>query len=123
MTTPTYQEKYGALPRFTFWGDEEEGVAKLLSGFSPDVIFPCFYKIKKWYETGRLDAVDTAKLSHWEDIIFQSLRALDGVEQGGNVLSPPLILTREEIDHMVVTLRDAIGEVQDDLVREGLWKG
>ena len=97
-------------------------MAKLLSGFSPDVIFPCFYKIKKWYETGRLDAVDTAKLSHWEDI-FQSLRALDGVEQGGNVLSPPLILTREEIDHMVVTLRDAIGEVQDDLVREGLWKG
>ncbi len=40
-----------------------------------------------------------------------------------NVLSPPLILTRGEIDHMVTTLRDAIGEVQDDLVREGLWKG
>ncbi len=40
-----------------------------------------------------------------------------------NVLSPPLILTREEIDHMVVTLREAIVEVQDDLVREGLWKG
>ncbi len=86
---PAYQEKYGALPRFTFWGDEEEGVAKLLSGFSPDVIFPCFYKIKKWYETGRLDAVDTAKLSHWEDI-FPSLRALDGVEQGGNVVWVPI---------------------------------
>ncbi len=40
-----------------------------------------------------------------------------------NVLSPPLILTRGEIDQMVSTLREAIVEVQDDLVREGHRKG
>ena len=38
-----------------------------------------------------------------------------------NVLSPPLILSKAEIDHMVAVLREGIEQVQDDLVREGLW--
>jgi len=40
-----------------------------------------------------------------------------------NVLSPPLILTREQIDAMVETLRGSILASMDELVREGLWKG
>jgi adenosylmethionine-8-amino-7-oxononanoate aminotransferase len=40
-----------------------------------------------------------------------------------NVLSPPLILTREQIDFMVDTLRESIGASMDDMIREGLWKG
>ena len=40
-----------------------------------------------------------------------------------NVLSPPLILTRAEIDILVSTLRESIREVMDDLTREGLWRG
>ncbi|SMF20354.1 Adenosylmethionine-8-amino-7-oxononanoate aminotransferase [Tistlia consotensis] len=40
-----------------------------------------------------------------------------------NVLSPPLILTEAQIDRMVETLRDSILAVQDDLVREGHWRG
>lgn len=39
-----------------------------------------------------------------------------------NVLSPPLILTREQIDTLVATLREAICEVMDDLTREKLWR-
>ncbi len=39
-----------------------------------------------------------------------------------NVLSPPLILTREEIDRLVSVLRESIVEVMDELVREKLWK-
>ncbi len=38
-----------------------------------------------------------------------------------NILSPPLILTREQIDTVVETLRDGITATMDDLVREGLW--
>lgn len=37
-----------------------------------------------------------------------------------NVLSPPLILDREQIDWLVATLRESIEEVQSDLRREGL---
>jgi putrescine aminotransferase len=38
-----------------------------------------------------------------------------------NVLSPPLILTRDDIDLLVSVLRESISEVMDDLTREGLW--
>ena len=40
-----------------------------------------------------------------------------------NVLSPPLILTRAQIDLLVSTLREGITEVLDDLTREGVWNG
>ena len=39
-----------------------------------------------------------------------------------NVLSPPLILTRQQIDTMVEVLHDSIRATQDDLIREGLWQ-
>lgn len=37
-----------------------------------------------------------------------------------NVLSPPLILTRDQIDRLVSVLRESIEEVVDDLTRDGL---
>ena len=40
-----------------------------------------------------------------------------------NILSPPLILTIEQIDQIGDILRQSIKEVMDDLVREGVWKG
>ncbi len=40
-----------------------------------------------------------------------------------NVLSPPLILDRGHIDTIVEALRESIVATQDDLVREGLWRG
>ena len=40
-----------------------------------------------------------------------------------NVLSPPLTLTRDQIDTLVETLRESIIATQNDLVRENLWKG
>ncbi len=39
-----------------------------------------------------------------------------------NVLSPPLILSREQIDTLVSVLRESIVEVMDDLAREGIRK-
>jgi len=39
-----------------------------------------------------------------------------------NVLSPPLILSREQIDTIVAVLRASILATADDLVREGLWR-
>ena len=40
-----------------------------------------------------------------------------------NILSPPLILTTDQIDEIGDILRQSIKEVMDDLVREGVWKG
>lgn len=39
------------------------------------------------------------------------------------VMSPPLIITKPQIDAMVDILRQGILRTADDLVREGLWKG
>ena len=39
-----------------------------------------------------------------------------------NVLSPPLILPRQQIDTMVEVLHDSIRATQDDLIREGIWR-
>ena len=40
-----------------------------------------------------------------------------------NVLSPPLVLSRDEIDELVGVLRESIRATADDLLREGLWRG
>jgi adenosylmethionine-8-amino-7-oxononanoate aminotransferase len=40
-----------------------------------------------------------------------------------DIISPPLILTREECDVIVDTLRDAITEVNLELHREGFLSG
>ena len=40
-----------------------------------------------------------------------------------NVMSPPLVLTRRQIDTMVQALHESIRETMDELTREGLWNG
>jgi adenosylmethionine-8-amino-7-oxononanoate aminotransferase len=39
------------------------------------------------------------------------------------VMSPPLIITRDQVDDMVSILREGISRTMDDLRAEGLWKG
>ena len=39
------------------------------------------------------------------------------------VMSPPLIITREQIDDMVGILREGISRTMEDLRREGVWQG
>lgn len=40
-----------------------------------------------------------------------------------NVLSPPLTMTRADIDFLAEVLYESVSKTQDDLVREGIWKG
>ena len=53
------------------FGDEEEAYAKLRAGFKPDITMPCSYKVKKWYDAGLLEPIDTARLTHWPDVIAE----------------------------------------------------
>ncbi len=39
------------------------------------------------------------------------------------VMSPPLVITREQIDHLVEILREGISRTMDDLRKEGVWQG
>jgi len=85
---PSYVAKYGTAPDFAIWGDEEEGLLKLRGGFKPDVVFPCAYKVARWYESGVLNEIDTSKLGEWNDV-FESLRNIPaGVQEGKRVWVP-----------------------------------
>jgi adenosylmethionine-8-amino-7-oxononanoate aminotransferase len=66
------------------------------------------------------------------DALNDSKRIADACERRGlivrpighlNVMSPPLVITRDQIDFIVDTLGDAIAEVADGLVREGVRIG
>jgi adenosylmethionine-8-amino-7-oxononanoate aminotransferase len=39
------------------------------------------------------------------------------------VLSPPLVITRSQVDELVEILRKSILLAMDDVRREGLWRG
>jgi adenosylmethionine-8-amino-7-oxononanoate aminotransferase len=39
------------------------------------------------------------------------------------VMSPPLVITREQVDDLVAILREGISRTMDDLRREGVWRG
>ena len=39
------------------------------------------------------------------------------------VFSPPIIITKNQVDDMVGIMEGAIKSVADDLVREGAWDG
>ena len=40
-----------------------------------------------------------------------------------NIMSPPLTMTRDDVDFVVSTLRSAIERTIQDLRDEGLWQG
>ena len=72
----------------------------------------------------------TATLPRFVQSVHVGDRVADACEKRGlivrpiahlNVLSPPLVLSVEQIDWMVDTLREGIIEVQADLIAEGLW--
>jgi spermidine/putrescine transport system substrate-binding protein len=84
-----YKEKFGELPRFTFFGDEEEGIAKMVAGFTPDVVNPCSYNIEKWWKAGLLQEIDTSRLKHWPEMI-DSLKDLGVTSIGGKRVAVPV---------------------------------
>ena len=62
-------DKYGSSPDYSTWGDEEEAEIKMRSGFEPDMVMPCSYKVMKWTDLGILRPVDETRLEHWGEII------------------------------------------------------
>ena len=83
-----YVAEYGCGPNFSFWGDEEEAFAKMRAGFSPDVMAPCTYKIRQWYDAGLLGGIDTSLLSNWDQIIPSLQDVGDSIINGERVFVP-----------------------------------
>lgn len=64
----TYIEKNGDSPTFAFFGDEEEALQKVLSGFKADVAHICAGSVNKWKEAGILEPWDTSKITEYDNL-------------------------------------------------------
>jgi spermidine/putrescine transport system substrate-binding protein len=71
-----YTAKYGE-PAFAIFGEEEEALQKLRSGFTPDISHPCTYSVSRWHDAGLLMPIDTSRLSNYGNI-FPELTTIKG---------------------------------------------
>ncbi len=65
---PSYIEKHGGSPTFTFFGDEDEAFEKLRAGFQADLAHPCSQTVSKWREAGLLQPLDTSRIEGWDEL-------------------------------------------------------
>jgi spermidine/putrescine transport system substrate-binding protein len=74
---PAFVEKHGSAPNMPLFGDEQEALTKIQSGFQVDVAHPCNNRVSIWRDAGVIEPIDTSRLEHWNDL-FESLRGLRG---------------------------------------------
>ena len=83
-----YIDEHGCSSNFAFWADEEEAFAKMRAGFSPDVMAPCTYKLRQWYDAGLLGNIDTSLLSNWDDVLPSLKDVGDSIIDGKRIFVP-----------------------------------
>ncbi len=66
--------------KFTLLDDDTQALAKVASGFNPDIIHPCGGYITKWKEAGLIQPLDTSLLPDWDGIpeSLKSAGKIDG---------------------------------------------
>ena len=83
-----YVDKHGAAPNFSIFAGEEDALAKVLAGYSADVMHPCNYSVARFVNAGVAAPIDTSRLSHWPDL-FPALQTAEGVVENGEVVMAP----------------------------------
>jgi spermidine/putrescine transport system substrate-binding protein len=63
-----YIAQHGDAPSFTFFGEEDEALQKLISGFKADVSHVCAGSVTKWEAAGILEPWDTAKIAEYANL-------------------------------------------------------
>ena len=63
-----YIKKYGASPQYSLFATEEEALQKMLGGFTPDLMHPCSYNIKRWKDAGVLQPFDVSRIPEYGNI-------------------------------------------------------
>jgi spermidine/putrescine transport system substrate-binding protein len=76
---PTYTAKYSTSPTYSFFGDEEEALQKILSGYKVDMSQICAGSLPKWFEAGILEPWDISKIPEYANIDSN----LTGTKLGG----------------------------------------
>lgn len=74
---PGFVAKHGSTPDMPIFGDEQEALTKLQSGYQVDVAHPCNNRVSIWRDAGVIEPIDETRLENWNDL-FDSLRVLKG---------------------------------------------
>ena len=64
----SYEAKYGALPTWSFFADDDEAFQKVSSGFKADLTHPCSQMVGKYRDAGLIEPWDTTKIPAFGDI-------------------------------------------------------
>ncbi len=83
-----YAEKYGENPDFSFYGSEDEGLAKMRSGFKPTVGHPCSDTVPRWARSGILKGIDTSRLSNYGSLFPEIMNLPGSIHNGETVFVP-----------------------------------
>ena len=85
---PSYVEKHGGSPDFTFFGEEEEALEKLRGGFKPDTVHPCVESVLRYRLSGVVQPLDKSRIEHWDDL-WGALKGLDAIWDGDQLYMVP----------------------------------
>lgn len=63
-----YVAKYGSIPTYALFGDDDEAFQKLTSGFKADVAHPCSQMIQKYRDAGIIEPWDVSRIPNFAQI-------------------------------------------------------
>ena len=63
-----YFAKYGDIPTYALFGDDDEAFQKLTSGFQADVAHPCSQMIQKYRDAGVIEPWDVSRIPNFKEI-------------------------------------------------------
>ena len=63
-----YVAKYGQMPTYAFFGDDDEAFQKVSSGFKADVAHPCSQMVQKYRDAGLIEPWDVSRIPEFANI-------------------------------------------------------
>lgn len=84
-----YIAKHGGEPDYSFFASEDEGLAKVRSGFKPTIGHPCSDTFPRWVRAGVTKGLDKSRLEHWGDLWPEVSNLSQQYDADGNVLFAP----------------------------------
>ncbi len=78
----SYIAKYDGMPEVSHIASEEESFTKMKTGWSPDLIHPGNYNVRRFKDAGLLKPIDTKRLKNWGTLI-ESVRNDDSCVYDG----------------------------------------
>ncbi len=78
-----YVAKYGQMPTYALFGDDDEAFQKVSSGFKTDVAHPCSQMVSKYRDAGLIEPWDVSRIPEFANIAPRLLDSPIFKDEGG----------------------------------------